>query len=141
MPRPRSYSTTSSNSTFSINTLSSLPSDSRPPSAPHTRHPTSSQNEQEMALGSMYDYLVKFILIGPSGTGKSCLLHRFIKEEWKGLSSHTIGVEFANKIIKLGTGARRKRMKLQVSYPLFPGFVLCSLAEGSSVPGRLVLLA
>ena len=89
----------------------------------------------------MYDYLVKFILIGPSGTGKSCLLHRFIKEEWKGLSSHTIGVEFANKIIKLGTGARRKRMKLQVSYPLFPGFVLCSLAEGSSVPGRLVLLA
>lgn len=93
-----------------------------------------------MALGSMYDYLVKFILIGPSGTGKSCLLHRFIKEEWKGLSSHTIGVEFANKIIKLGTGARRKRMKLQVSNP-FPGFVLGSLAEGSLVPGRLLLLA
>jgi len=30
------------------------------------------------------------------------------------LSSHTIGVEFANKIVKLGTGARRKRMKLQL---------------------------
>jgi len=70
-----------------------------------------------MALGSMYDYLVKFILIGPSGTGKSCLLHRFIKEEWKALSSHTIGVEFANKIIKLGSGARRKRIKLQVITP------------------------
>lgn len=117
MPRARSYSTTSSNSTFSINTLSSLPSESRPPSAPHTRHPTNTQNEQEMALGSMYDYLVKFILIGPSGTGKSCLLHRFIKEEWKALSSHTIGVEFANKIIKLGSGARRKRIKLQVITP------------------------
>ena len=45
---------------------------------------------------------------------RSCLLHRFIRDEWKALSSHTIGVEFANKIVKLGTGARRKRMKLQV---------------------------
>ena len=72
MPRPRSYSTTSSNSTFSINTLSSLPSDPRTPSQPHTRHATSAAHttEQEMALGSMYDYLVKFILIGPSGCGK-----------------------------------------------------------------------
>jgi len=79
MARPRSYSVTSSNSTFSVNTLSSFPSESRPPSAPHTRIHTSSTahavNEQEMALGSMYDYLVKFILIGPSGCGK-CVLGR-----------------------------------------------------------------
>jgi small GTP-binding protein len=67
-----------------------------------------------MALGSMYDYLVKFILIGPSGCGKSCFLHRFIRDEWKALSSHTIGVEFANKIIRLGSGSRRKRLKLQL---------------------------
>jgi len=46
---------------------------------------------------------------------RSCLLHRFIRDEWKALSSHTIGVEFANKIIKVGSGTRRKRMKLQVS--------------------------
>lgn len=78
MPRPRSYSTTSSNSTFSINTLSSLPSDSlHPSSTAHVRHHSNqaasntTANEQELALGSMYDYLVKFILIGPSGTGKS----------------------------------------------------------------------
>ena len=31
------------------------------------------------------------------------------------LSSQTIGVEFATKIIKIGTGPRRKRIKLQVS--------------------------
>ncbi|KAI1431755.1 P-loop containing nucleoside triphosphate hydrolase protein [Xylaria sp. CBS 124048] len=65
-------------------------------------------------LGSMYDYLVKIILLGPSGTGKSCLLHRFVKSEWRVLSSQTIGVEFASKIIKVGTGARRKRIKLQL---------------------------
>lgn len=45
---------------------------------------------------------------------RSCLLHRFVKNEWRVLSSQTIGVEFATKIIKVGTGARRKRIKLQV---------------------------
>jgi hypothetical protein len=88
-------------------------------------------------LGSMYDYLAKIILLGPSGSGKyvtlsllghlrgvgwfdinlshrSCLLHRFVKNEWRILSSQTIGVEFASKIIKVGSGARRKRIKLQV---------------------------
>ncbi|KAI1809888.1 P-loop containing nucleoside triphosphate hydrolase protein [Poronia punctata] len=73
---------------------------------------TGTAGDQE--LGSMYDYLAKIILLGPSGTGKSCLLHRFVKNEWRVLSSQTIGVEFASKIIKVGTGARRKRIKLQV---------------------------
>ncbi|RDA84366.1 hypothetical protein CP532_2585 [Ophiocordyceps camponoti-leonardi (nom. inval.)] len=68
----------------------------------------------DQELGSMYDYLAKIILLGPSGAGKSCLLHRFVKNEWRVLSSQTIGVEFASKIIKVGTGARRKRIKLQV---------------------------
>jgi hypothetical protein len=45
---------------------------------------------------------------------RSCLLHRFVKNEWRVLSSQTIGVEFATKIIKVGTGSRRKRIKLQV---------------------------
>ncbi|CAD6501429.1 BgTH12-01681 [Blumeria graminis f. sp. triticale] len=65
-------------------------------------------------LGSMYDYLAKIILIGPSGSGKSCLLHRFVKDEWRVLSSQTIGVEFASKIIKVGSGSRRKRIKFQL---------------------------
>nr|POE79918.1 gtp-binding protein ypt4 [Quercus suber] len=65
-------------------------------------------------MGSMYDYLAKIILLGPSGCGKSCLLHRFVKGEWRTLSSQTIGVEFASKIVKVGTGGRRKRVKLQL---------------------------
>jgi small GTP-binding protein len=52
---------------------------------------------------------------------RSCLLHRFVKDEWRVISSQTIGVEFASKIIRVGTGARRKRIKLQV-YSLFPDF-------------------
>ncbi|MCJ1398355.1 hypothetical protein MMC11_001553 [Xylographa trunciseda] len=62
----------------------------------------------------MYDYLAKIILLGPSGSGKSCLLHRFVKNEWRVLTSQTIGVEFASKIIRVGTGSRRQRIKLQL---------------------------
>ncbi|KAK4231693.1 P-loop containing nucleoside triphosphate hydrolase protein [Podospora fimiseda] len=84
----------------------------RRPSVTSETSSTGTVREQE--LGSMYDYLAKIILLGPSGTGKSCLLHRFVKSEWRVLSSQTIGVEFASKIIKVGTGARRKRIKLQL---------------------------
>ena len=45
---------------------------------------------------------------------RSCLLHRFMKSEWRVLSSQTIGVEFASKIVRIGTGTRRKRIKLQL---------------------------
>ncbi|PGH23802.1 hypothetical protein AJ80_02050 [Polytolypa hystricis UAMH7299] len=62
----------------------------------------------------MYDYLAKVILLGPSGSGKSCLLHRFVKNEWRVLSSQTIGVEFSSKIVKIGAGSRWKRIKLQL---------------------------
>jgi small GTP-binding protein len=65
-------------------------------------------------MASMYDYLAKVILLGPSGCGKSCLLHRFVKGEWRVLTSQTIGVEFASKIVKVGTQGRRKRVKLQL---------------------------
>ncbi|KAM0806353.1 GTPase Rab4, small G protein superfamily [Usnea florida] len=75
---------------------------------------SSSVAVHDQELGSMYDYLAKVILLGPSGSGKSCLLHRIVKNEWRVLSSQTIGVEFSSKIIKVGTGARRKRIKLQL---------------------------
>jgi hypothetical protein len=98
----------------------------------------------------MYDYLAKIILLGPSGSGKyvtslilcseharltstrSCLLHRFVKDEWRVLSSQTIGVEFASKIIRVGTGARRKRIKLQVPPPpSLPRNILISSSSGT----------
>lgn len=62
----------------------------------------------------MYDYLAKIVLLGPSGSGKSCLLHRFVKSEWRVLSSQTIGVEFSSKIVKIGSGSTRRRIKLQL---------------------------
>ncbi|RMD40345.1 hypothetical protein DV735_g4771, partial [Chaetothyriales sp. CBS 134920] len=72
------------------------------------------QGVQEQELGSMYDYLAKIILLGPSGSGKSCLLHRFINQTFRVLSSQTIGVEFSSKIVKIGTPPNGKRIKLQL---------------------------
>ncbi|KAK4941055.1 hypothetical protein LTR10_018976 [Elasticomyces elasticus] len=74
----------------------------------------SSMLDQNQELGSMYDYLAKVVLLGPSGTGKSCLLHRFVKQEWRVLSSQTIGVEFSSKIVRIGSGTSRRRIKLQL---------------------------
>ncbi|KAL4972707.1 P-loop containing nucleoside triphosphate hydrolase protein [Aspergillus desertorum] len=74
----------------------------------------STPSERNQELESMYDYLAKVILLGPSGAGKSCVLHRYVKNEWRVLSSQTIGVEFSSKIVKLGTGPRRTRIKLQL---------------------------
>ena len=65
-----------------------------------------------------YSYLLKYIIIGDqsktpflsSGVGKSCLLMRFIDDQFKLDSDATIGVEFASKTIKL----KSKVIKLQI---------------------------
>eukprot|EP01012_Entosiphon_sulcatum_P017881 TRINITY_DN2262_c0_g1_i1.p1 TRINITY_DN2262_c0_g1~~TRINITY_DN2262_c0_g1_i1.p1 ORF type:complete len:233 (+),score=32.07 TRINITY_DN2262_c0_g1_i1:274-972(+) len=57
-----------------------------------------------------YDLLMKLIIVGDSGTGKSCLLHRFIEDRFVEDQTHTIGVEFGAKIVTiLGT-----KVKLQI---------------------------
>ncbi|KAK6387570.1 hypothetical protein LTS17_000839 [Exophiala oligosperma] len=85
------------------------------PRRPSAASDMSSIPDQNQELGSMYDYLAKIVLLGPSGTGKSCLLHRFVKSEWRVLSSQTIGVEFSSKIVKCGTAPNnRRRIKLQL---------------------------
>jgi small GTP-binding protein len=68
----------------------------------------------DQELDSLYDYLGKIILLGSSGTGKSCVLHRFVKGDWRVMMSQTIGVEFSSKIIKVGEGANKRNIKLQL---------------------------
>ncbi len=48
-----------------------------------------------------YDYLFKIVLIGDSGVGKSNLLLRYTKNQFKMHSQSTIGVEFATRSIKV----------------------------------------
>ncbi|GMH96871.1 hypothetical protein TrVE_jg13211 [Triparma verrucosa] len=57
-----------------------------------------------------YDHLVKLLLIGDSGVGKSCLLLRFADSTFTSAYITTIGIDFKIKNVEVGG----KRVKLQV---------------------------
>lgn len=52
----------------------------------------------------IFDYLLKVVLIGDSGVGKSNLLMRYTKGEFNLESKTTIGVEFATKSVRTSNG-------------------------------------
>lgn len=57
-----------------------------------------------------YDFLIKLLLIGDSGVGKSCLLLRFSDDSFTPSFITTIGIDFKIKTIELDG----KRIKLQI---------------------------
>ncbi|KAJ0979481.1 hypothetical protein J5N97_014955 [Dioscorea zingiberensis] len=57
-----------------------------------------------------YDYLIKLLLIGDSGVGKSCLLLRFSDGSFTTSFITTIGIDFKIRTIELDG----KRIKLQI---------------------------
>uniref|UniRef100_A0A2N9IHZ7 Uncharacterized protein n=1 Tax=Fagus sylvatica TaxID=28930 RepID=A0A2N9IHZ7_FAGSY len=57
-----------------------------------------------------YDYLIKLLLIGDSGVGKSCLLLRFSDGSFTTSFITTIGIDFKIRTIELDG----KRVKLQI---------------------------
>ncbi|KAL7005858.1 GTP-binding protein [Cystobasidiomycetes sp. EMM_F5] len=60
--------------------------------------------------GNAYDFLIKLLLIGDSGVGKSCLLLRFCDDAWTPSFITTIGIDFKIRTIDLDG----KRIKLQI---------------------------
>lgn len=61
-------------------------------------------------IASSYTYLFKYIIIGDSGVGKSCLLLQFTDQRFVAEHHLTIGVEFGARIITLN----ESRIKLQI---------------------------
>eukprot|EP00494_Astrolonche_serrata_P028890 UN29157 len=57
-----------------------------------------------------YDYLLKLLLVGDSGVGKTCLLLSFTSEEFDSDSRSTIGVDLKVKILNV----RGQRAKLTI---------------------------
>lgn len=45
--------------------------------------------------------LLKVVILGDGGVGKSCLMNRFVSNHFDEHSFHTIGVEFLNKDIEI----------------------------------------
>ena len=48
-----------------------------------------------------YDHLVKLLVIGDSGVGKTCLLLRFSEDTWLENHISTIGIDFKIKNIRV----------------------------------------
>ena len=57
-----------------------------------------------------YDYLFKFLMLGDSGVGKSCLLINFIDKRFRPDHQINIGVEFGSINVHVGS----KVIKLQI---------------------------
>lgn len=59
---------------------------------------------------SSYAYLFKYIIIGDTGVGKSCLLLQFTDRRFTPIHDLTIGVEFGARVITV----EDKQLKLQI---------------------------
>ncbi|CAX39704.1 Ras-related protein Sec4 [Candida dubliniensis CD36] len=57
-----------------------------------------------------YDMIMKLLLVGDSGVGKSCLLLRFVEDKFNPSFITTIGIDFKIRTIE----SKGKRIKLQV---------------------------
>lgn len=57
-----------------------------------------------------YAYLFKYIIIGDSAVGKSCLLLQFTDKRFQPVHDLTIGVEFGARMISIDG----KQIKLQI---------------------------
>jgi len=60
--------------------------------------------------GGAYDYLIKLLLIGDSGVGKSCLLLRFCEDSFTPSFITTIGIDFKIRTVDIDG----KKIKLQI---------------------------
>jgi len=66
--------------------------------------------QKKPLLSSSYDLLIKLLIIGDSGVGKSCMLLRFVDDSYTSSFITTIGIDFKIKTIELDG----KRVKLQI---------------------------
>jgi len=62
------------------------------------------------AMTSHYDMLMKLVIVGDSGTGKSCVISRYCDDEFTHLGMSTIGVDFRIQLLEHNS----KILKLQL---------------------------
>ena len=78
-----------------------------------------------------YDVLVKIVIVGESGVGKTCLLQRFENEDFSVTHVPTIAIDFKMKVVSIGD----KKVKMQIwdtagqerFHTLTAGFFKCDI--------------
>lgn len=71
---------------------------------------TTRPDRRSQSLASSYAYMFKYIILGDTGVGKSCLLLRFTDNRFRPQHDLTIGVEFGARTIQVDS----KSVKLQI---------------------------
>ncbi|RPA75010.1 ras-domain-containing protein [Ascobolus immersus RN42] len=106
----------------------------RAPSEASTTSETSQSHslDPSQELTPLYDYLLKIILLGPTSTGKSSLLHRFVSSSFIA-TSQTIGVEFASKTLRIRSSSASSSSSVSSFPTTSPGYALSSV--GSTTGG------
>jgi len=56
-----------------------------------------SENGEALESSNSYDFLIKILLLGDSGVGKTCFLHRYTDGEFRSNFIATVGVDFRLK--------------------------------------------
>ncbi|KAK2547928.1 Ras-related protein Rab-8A [Acropora cervicornis] len=55
-------------------------------------------------MAKQFDFLFKFLLIGDSGVGKTCIIYRFVENKFDSSFVTTIGIDFKIKTVELAQG-------------------------------------
>lgn len=58
--------------------------------------------------------ILKVIILGDGGVGKSCLMNRFVSNRFDDQSFHTIGVEFLNKDLEFNGDNYTLQVKIHI---------------------------
>ena len=66
--------------------------------------------------------VLKVILLGNGGVGKSSLMRRYVNGIFEAKTLHTIGVEFLNKTVEFN----KKTFTLQVKHTVIQSILMCS---------------
>ncbi len=61
-------------------------------------------------MNQEYEYLIKILIVGESGVGKTCILQRFEQGGFSVNHLPTIAIDFKMKIVTYG----QKRIKMQI---------------------------
>ncbi|CAG9815818.1 unnamed protein product [Phaedon cochleariae] len=99
---------------------------------------TTSNSKQTNMRSVTKNTLLKVVILGDGGVGKSCLMNRFVSNQFDEHSFHTIGVEFLNKdvdidgetyTLQIWDTAGQERFKT-LRTPFYRGSDICMLTYG-----------